>query len=300
MTPSFANNASTTLASGISSSTTSIILAAGTGAEFPSPGVGQFFPLTFNDRLTGAVYEVTYCTARTADTLTVIRGQEGTTAMAWLLGDYAYCAWTAELSFWATNRGEQAFPASGTFVVPYGVFQVFARVWGGGGGGGSAVEVASAGSGAGPGGYTEGWFAVTPGQSITVTVGAGGVGSTGSFNGTAGGSSSFGSFCSATGGGGGYYSAGGGQTTVGLPGAGSGGQVNLTGQSGGQGLTPTSTLLFGGFGGAPPFGSLTPVSIGGVGSDGSVPAGAGAGGSYSGVGGEAGGDGGAGLVIISW
>ena len=199
-------------------------------------------------------------------------------------------------------HGELSYfsPGTYTFVVPIGITRIKIRVWGAGGGGGSAIVVSSAGSGAGPGGYEEGWYSVTPGQSITVIVGSGGIGSTGAFNGTAGGDSSVGSFLSATGGGGGYYSGGGGQTMVGLPGTGTGGQVSLSGQSGGQGLTPTSSLLFGGFGGAPPFGSLTPISIGGAGSPGLTPGGAGAGGSYSGVGGEAGGNGGDGGVIIEW
>jgi len=95
MTPLFANNASTTLAAGISSSATTVLVAVGTGAEFPSPTTGQYFTLTLNDQATGEIYEICYCTARTGDSLTVLRGQEGTTAVSWLLGDYAYNAWTA-------------------------------------------------------------------------------------------------------------------------------------------------------------------------------------------------------------
>lgn len=95
MTALFTNNASTTLASGLTSGATSILVATGTGAEFPSPGVNQFFAVTLNDAATGQVYEVCYCTARTTDTLTVTRGQEGTTARAWLLGDFIYGAVTA-------------------------------------------------------------------------------------------------------------------------------------------------------------------------------------------------------------
>ena len=89
------NNANSTLAAGITSGQTSIQLAAGTGALFPSPGLNQYFPVTFNDVLTGLIYEIAWCTSRASDTLTVIRGQEGTTARAWLLGDYAYNANTA-------------------------------------------------------------------------------------------------------------------------------------------------------------------------------------------------------------
>jgi hypothetical protein len=89
------NFSNTTLAAPITSGQTTITLAAGTGALFPSPTGGKYFSLVLNDALTGLVYEVCYCTARSTDTLTVSRGQEGTTARAWLLGDFAYRALTA-------------------------------------------------------------------------------------------------------------------------------------------------------------------------------------------------------------
>ena len=111
-----ANNANTTLAAGISSSTTTIILATGTGALFPSPGTNQYFPLTLNDALTGLVYEICWCTSRTGDNLTVLRGQEGTTARAWLLGDYAYNANTA-----GNIQTGRAFSAANNPTLPFTV-----------------------------------------------------------------------------------------------------------------------------------------------------------------------------------
>jgi len=111
-----ANNANTTLAAGISSSTTTIILATGTGALFPSPGTNQYFPVTLNDALTGLVYEICWCTSRTGDNLTVLRGQEGTTARAWLLGDYAYNANTA-----GNIQTGRAFSATNTPTLPFTV-----------------------------------------------------------------------------------------------------------------------------------------------------------------------------------
>lgn len=84
----FANNAATTLAAPISATATSLTVQSGTGAEFPNPGVGQQFAATLNDAATGLLYEIVYCTAISADTFTTIaRGQEGTTARAWLAGD---------------------------------------------------------------------------------------------------------------------------------------------------------------------------------------------------------------------
>jgi hypothetical protein len=88
----FSNNAQSTLAAPIAPTATSIALATGTGALFPNPSVGppqQQFALTLNDAATGLLYEICYCTARTGDVLTVVRAQEGTTALNWLAGDIA-------------------------------------------------------------------------------------------------------------------------------------------------------------------------------------------------------------------
>jgi len=90
-----ANLAKSTLASNLSSGGTTISLAPGTGALFPSPGANQYFTLTLKDAATGTFTEIVWCTARTTDTLTVIRAQEGTTARAWLAGDQANNLWTA-------------------------------------------------------------------------------------------------------------------------------------------------------------------------------------------------------------
>jgi len=87
----FSNNASTTLASGISSSATSMSLTSGGGALFPAiaDGSGNFFVVTLQHISGGAVtaYEIVQVTARSTDTLTIVRAQEGTTAQAWAAGD---------------------------------------------------------------------------------------------------------------------------------------------------------------------------------------------------------------------
>ena len=85
----FANDASSTLAAPISTTATSLTLASGTGALFPSPSAGQQFTLTMNDAATGLLTEIMLCTARSGDTLTVERAQEGTVALNWLAGDLA-------------------------------------------------------------------------------------------------------------------------------------------------------------------------------------------------------------------
>jgi len=91
----FANNARTTLAAPISSTATTATLASGTGSLFPSPSTGQAFKLTFTDAATGLLNEIVLCTARSGDTVTIVRGQEGTTAQSWLANDLAGMYFTA-------------------------------------------------------------------------------------------------------------------------------------------------------------------------------------------------------------
>ena len=88
----FANNAATTTAGAIAAGATAINVASGTGALFPVPGSGQFFALTLSNQ---TQEEITYCTSRTGDVVTVTRGQEGTTALAWPAGTTIANLWTA-------------------------------------------------------------------------------------------------------------------------------------------------------------------------------------------------------------
>ena len=75
-------------------------------------------------------------------------------------------------------------PSSNSFVVPAGVSSITMKLWGAGGGGGDgntppsgfAGTVVGAGGGAGGGGYTDQTLSVTPGETLTVVVSAGGAG----------------------------------------------------------------------------------------------------------------------------
>jgi len=91
----FSDFATTSLAAAASAGSTSLTLAPGTGALFPSPPAGQEFALVLNDLATRLKFEIVYCTARTLDVLTVVRGQEGTTAQAWSIGDLCWNGPTA-------------------------------------------------------------------------------------------------------------------------------------------------------------------------------------------------------------
>lgn len=83
----YANNATTTLAQSVSATTTIINVASGEGDLFPNPGAGEAFAITFVDAATGLQNEIAYCTARSGDALTVVRGQENKNAREWAAGD---------------------------------------------------------------------------------------------------------------------------------------------------------------------------------------------------------------------
>lgn len=108
----------------------------------------------------------------------------------------------------------------------------YIRVRGVGGGGGGAYS-----SGGGGGGYFEEFIDVSATSTVSVTVGAAGArNATFTDPGSAGGTSSFGSFCSANGGGGGAFS-GGGITDGGTA---SGGNINIQGQGANSFLANTN------------------------------------------------------------
>jgi len=81
----FANNAYGTLNASITNTDTSLTLSSGQGARFPSLGAGDYFYVTLID--TSNNLEIAKCTARSSDVLTITRGQEGTTARAYAVGD---------------------------------------------------------------------------------------------------------------------------------------------------------------------------------------------------------------------
>lgn len=80
------NNAVSKLASPLTAGATTLLLTAGSGSLFPAPAGGNWFPITVMSVTTGAM-EIMRCTARSGDTLTVTRAQEGTTAKAFSAGD---------------------------------------------------------------------------------------------------------------------------------------------------------------------------------------------------------------------
>ena len=181
-------------------------------------------------------------------------------------------------------------PGTWSMTLPCDVTSIQVQAWGGGGGGyGDNTNDGVVGRGGGGGGYTIGTIAVTPGQVITVIVGA--AGTAGSTNGGAGGASSYSTF-TANGGGGGTLTAGG------TGGTASGGTSNFTGFIGGTGSGSTggsggNAGSAGGSGGAG-------GTIGGNGGNGSNPGGGGGSSGDRSGNSRTGGSGGEGRVTITY
>jgi len=84
MAMKFTNNATTTLLTGISDTATSLTVASSDGALFPTLTGADYFYCTIADAY-GNV-EIVKVTARSSDTFTIVRGQDGTTAATWTSG----------------------------------------------------------------------------------------------------------------------------------------------------------------------------------------------------------------------
>ena len=79
------NNGFGTISAGINSSATTVVLDSGQGARFPTLGSGDFFFGTLVD--TSNNIEIIKVTARSSDSMTITRAQDGTSARAFAIGD---------------------------------------------------------------------------------------------------------------------------------------------------------------------------------------------------------------------
>ena len=70
------NNAKSTVATSLSSSSLTVQL--NDGSSFPSPGTGEYFYMTLIH--TDGTTEIVKCTARSGNSLTIVRAQDGTSA----------------------------------------------------------------------------------------------------------------------------------------------------------------------------------------------------------------------------
>lgn len=80
----FKNNAESTLSTTITASDVGLAVAYGDGSLFPAAGSGDYFYLTIEK--TDGTYEIVKVTARSGDSMTIVRGQEGTTPVGFSAG----------------------------------------------------------------------------------------------------------------------------------------------------------------------------------------------------------------------
>ena len=188
-------------------------------------------------------------------------------------------------------------PGVYSWTVPAGVTKVYVEGAAGGGGGGNSAGNYDGGGGGG-GGWFEGFFNVTPANGMVITVGAGGAGAlkASPSPGITGGTTSFDVLATALGGAGGIYA----NNLPGIGGDGgtaSGGQINITGQTGDISNAPSANSNY------PRGGSCGRFGAGGINSSDGVMPGSGGGPSGNGLGGVGGsnaGKGGDGLLTIKW
>lgn len=84
----FANSALSRLAGALTNVATSLTVTGGEGAKFPTLAGGNWFLATLAKVSAGVlVEEIVKVTARASDTFTIVRGQEGTTATTFAIGD---------------------------------------------------------------------------------------------------------------------------------------------------------------------------------------------------------------------
>ena len=110
----FTNNASGTLAASITAAATSITLTTGQGSLFPGLTGSNYFYATLVNSSNNI--EIIKVTARSSDVLTVVRGQEGTTALAFAASDKLELRLTAAgLNNLAQLDATQTFSGVNTF-----------------------------------------------------------------------------------------------------------------------------------------------------------------------------------------
>lgn len=178
----------------------------------------------------------------------------------------------------------QVFTSSGTFTVPASISGAKVTVVGAGGGGGYGINGVIGGQGGGAGGTAIKWLTgLTPGSTITVTVGTGGIGglypSNGGYSSIASGTQSITTITAN----GGYkgWSLGTPNPTGGAGGSATGGDLNLGGAAadnqGPNGGSVGASSIFGG-GGSAQGGDVPTATVG------AAPGAGGGGGNSEGVG----------------
>ncbi len=196
--------------------------------------------------------------------------------------------------YYITKAQTYTAPGTYTWVVPPCVTTITVKVWGGGGGGGGTSsrqsntgdEACTEGGGGGGGGFSMRTYSVTPGETYTIVVGAGGTGGVGANNtavaGATGGTSTFtgpatAPFGSLTG----FGGIGGGGATANNNNSGS--HIGSNGAGGAGGTGANGTTMFTGGNGSAGSHSAGCSDISGAGGGGAGTTGNGANGQYIGA-----------------
>jgi len=117
----FTNNAATTLASSILVGATSLTVASGTGALFPTLAGGAYFYCTLSNTAATTI-EIVKVTARSTDTFTIVRAQDNTTASAFSAGDKVELRLTAiDLQNFPQLDSTNTFALAQTFTSPIAI-----------------------------------------------------------------------------------------------------------------------------------------------------------------------------------
>jgi hypothetical protein len=114
----FTNFAFSQLSVGINASATTIVVELGHGARFPAPTSGDYFFVTLENA--SLAREIVKVTARTSDTLTVVRAQDGTSALSWLAGDTVALRLNAAAISTMINSVVRKTSNTGSAVLPVG------------------------------------------------------------------------------------------------------------------------------------------------------------------------------------
>lgn len=105
------NNAFGTLNAGITNSDTTVVLQSGQGSRFPSLSSGDYFYATLID--TSNNLEIVKVTARSTDTMTIVRAQDNTTARAYATNDRFELRPTAAMLNEVIAKGDAAVQRTG-------------------------------------------------------------------------------------------------------------------------------------------------------------------------------------------
>lgn len=109
----FANNATTTLSSPLTNSATSMVVV--DASSFPTLGTGDWYYLTLTTGNPESAWEIVKVTAASTNTLTIVRGQDGTSGVAWSAGAKVQLRATAG-TLASLVPGKQAFSGAIAFL----------------------------------------------------------------------------------------------------------------------------------------------------------------------------------------